>query len=110
MSPQAERHLNNGSSVGASSEFPQIVILRRQNDGGGRRTLLSVANERRLVALHRAVEIVELGILAEACRIGSRSFGVGFGADDLRLLRALRADRTRFLLTGGAHAVVSGLQ
>src|SRR6185295_2522550 len=104
------RYLNAGSSVGASSEFPQIVILWRQNDVGGRRLLLAVADERRLIALHRAVEIVELRILAEARGVGFRRIRIGLGANDLRLLRALRADRARLLLARGAHAIVGGLQ
>ena len=60
--------------------------------------LAAVADERRLVGLHRAVEIVEFGILAEARGIGLRGLGIGLGADDLRALGALGADRARFLL------------
>src|SRR5207245_511745 len=45
MSPSPERHLNASSSARASSEFLQIVILRRQNDGRRGRLLLPIADE-----------------------------------------------------------------
>ena len=75
-----------------SSELLQIVILRRQNDVRSRNLVLTITDERLLLALHRSVEIVEVRVLPEARGIGLRSLGIGLGADDLRLLRALRTD------------------
>src|SRR3954452_19016723 len=105
MARPHERYLNVRSSLRTSSEFLQIVILRRQNDRGRRRLLLAVADERRLVALHRPIEIVEIGVLAEARGIGLGRVRIGLGADDLRLLGALCADGAGLLETGGAHAL-----
>src|SRR5690349_25178647 len=49
-------------SARPSREFLQIVILRRQNDGCRRGLVLTVADERRLIALHRAIEIIEIRV------------------------------------------------
>src|SRR5207302_8796557 len=83
---------------------------RRQNDGGRRHLILPVADERRLVALHRAVKIVELRVFAEACSVDLGRVGVGLRADDLRLLAALGEYRTGLLLARGPHAVEGGVQ
>src|SRR4051812_39374630 len=106
MSSAHEPRLNVlGSSAilaRASSEFLQIVVLRRQDDGCPCDFVLPVADECNLVALHRAVEIVEIRVLAEARGISARGIGIGLGADDRRLLCSLGADRAGFLQARGA--------
>src|SRR5947209_5454611 len=107
MSPPHEPRLNvsgsNALLARASSEFLQIVIVRRQNERRARRRLSPVADELLPIALHRPIEIVEFGVLAEARRIGLSGIGVGLRLDDLRLFAALRQDRLRFLLARRAH-------
>src|SRR5213075_1103660 len=68
------------------------------------------AQESRLVALHRPIEIVEFRVPAKACRISLGGLGIRFRADDLRSLAAFGTDRASLLLAGGDHAIVSGLQ
>src|SRR3546814_15506097 len=58
------------------------------------------------IALHRAIKIIEFGILAIARGIDARRFAIGGAADDLRFLLPLGADRDRLLLPRGAHPVI----
>src|SRR5688500_19770983 len=96
------------SLLSLSPELAQILVFRRQDDAGPAARIVgaAVAEEARLVGLHRAVEIVEFRILAERSGIGRRRFGVGLGPDDLGLLQPLRLDRARLLLAGGSHALI----
>src|SRR3546814_1664122 len=55
------------------------------------------------IALHRAIEIIEFGVLAIARGIDARRFAIGGAADDLRFLLSFGADRDRLLLPRGAH-------
>src|SRR5689334_2845941 len=104
------KRVRGRSSARASSEFLQIVILRRQNDGRRGNLILAVADKGRLIALHRPIEIVKVSVLAEAGGVDPSGFRVRIGADDLRLLATLSADRARLLLTRRAHALVGGLE
>ena len=61
----------------SSRKFLQIVVLRRQNDGGRRRLLIAIAEEGRLVRLHRPVKVIEFRILAEGSGIGAGGIGIG---------------------------------
>src|SRR3546814_16891942 len=84
----------------------QIFIVRRQDDR--RLPLVAVAQESLAIALHGAIEIIEIGVLAIAGGIDARRLAVGVAADDLRFLVALGADRRRLLLPRGALAVEIG--
>src|SRR5688572_17902406 len=110
----AERTLNGAvpTILSLAAELLQILIVRRQDDIGPSARILGAAgaDEARLVGLHGAVEIVELRILVEGAGVGVRGLGVGLGADDLRLLEALRLDRARFLLARRAHPLIGGIK
>src|SRR3546814_5266648 len=84
--------------------FPYTTLFR------SRLPLVAVAQESLAIALHGAIEIIEIGVLAIAGGIDARRLAVGVAADDLRFLVALGADRRRLLLPRGAHAVVRRLQ
>src|SRR3546814_20684475 len=86
-----EMRISDWSSDVCSSDLDDVGLI-----GGGRG--IAIIDEGPLVRLHRAVEIVERRILAETLGIDVRCLRVGLGADDLRVLLALRADRRRFLL------------
>src|SRR3546814_7344976 len=62
------------------------------------------------IALHRAIKIIEFGILAIARGIDARRFAIGGAADDLRFLLSFGADRDRLLLPRGAHPVIRRLK
>src|SRR3546814_6882205 len=93
-----EMRISDWSSDVCSSDLDDVGLI-----GGGRG--IAIIDEGPLVRLHRAVEIVERRILAETLGIDVRCLRVGLGADDLRVLLALRADRRRFLLARGRHAL-----
>src|SRR5512139_366348 len=102
----AERSLNNRREGGASltsHELLQIAVMRRQDDAGAAHVAGAVVDEGQAVRLHRTIEVVEFGILAEGTGIDLRRLRVCIGADDLRLLHSLRADRSGLLLAGGLH-------
>src|SRR3546814_5762671 len=60
----------------------QIFIVRRQDDR--RLPLVAVAQESLAIALHGAIEIIEIGVLAIAGGIDARRLAVGVAADDMR--------------------------
>ena len=63
-----------------------------------------------LIALHRAVEIVEGGILAKAGGVDIRGLRLGGGLDDLGVALALRADGGGLLLARGLHPAIGGIE
>src|SRR5688500_3631916 len=99
---------NDGLLSILALELLQILVVGGHDDG--RAALVLARGESRLVALHRPVEGVEVGILAIGLGIGLRGFGVGVGLDDLGLLVALGADRSGLLLAGGPHPFVGGIE
>src|SRR5690606_3741337 len=90
--PRAEHRLN-GSTVPAA-ELSQILVVRRKDD----RTRAFVRLESPPIALHCAVEVVEIRVLVIGVRIDARGFRFRFGADDLCVALASGADRFGFLL------------
>ena len=88
----AERVLNGDAcrSVAPAPELPQIFVVRRQDHDDAPGASIPSVPKRDPVGLHRPVEIVEVRILAEALGIDAGGLGIGIGADDLRLLGALR--------------------
>src|SRR3546814_19186333 len=86
------------SSAGRPSITPsiaheplQIRIVGRQDDR--RLATIVLGQERLAIALHGAIEIIEIGVLAIAGGIDARCLAVGVAADDLRFLVALGPDR-----------------
>src|SRR3546814_16497573 len=86
----------------------QLRIVGRQDDR--RLATIVLGQERLAVALHGAIEIIEIGVLAIAGGIDARCLAVGVAADDLRFLVALVADRRRLILGRGPPAVRCSLQ
>src|SRR3546814_17964047 len=84
--------------------FPYTTLFRSER----RLATIVLGQERLAIALHGAIEIIEIGVLAIAGGIDARCLAVGVAADDLRFLVALGADRRRLLLARGAHAVKIG--
>src|SRR3546814_6704699 len=58
--------------------FPYTTLFR------SRLPLVAVAQESLAIALHGAIEIIEIGVLAIAGGIDARRLAVGVAADDLR--------------------------
>ena len=111
MSPSPERRLNAPNFSASVQRIPSDSHFAATKRWSSARAFSWPSPTKvDLIALHRPVEIVEIGVLAEARGISSRGVGVGLGADDLCLLGALGADRARLLLARGAHAVECGLQ
>ena len=54
----------NAVSLAPTTKLPKIVVVRRQDDRRLASRGVAVDAEGRLVALHRAIEIVEIRILA----------------------------------------------
>src|SRR3546814_3620563 len=95
------------ADASTAAETLQIFIVGRHDD---RRPAGVVFTEEGLpIALHRAIEIIEFGVLAIARGIDARRFAIGGAADDLRFLLSFGADRDRLLLPRGAHPVISRL-
>src|SRR6478735_4104258 len=89
-----------------AAELTQVCIVRRKDD----RSLPRAGLESPAIALHRSIEIVEIGILAIGGRIDSRGLGLCSGAQNLRVPRTTRANRRRLLLAVRLHPGVSSFQ
>src|SRR5688572_13335198 len=95
--------IEQGSSPAAAGKFLQEVVIGREDYGRWGNGILLIPDERRPIRLHRAIEAVELRVLAKALGIDPCGLGVGLGANDLGPLGALGADRACLLLAVGLH-------
>src|SRR3954462_9176386 len=96
--------MNEAKASSLPHELAQIAVLGREDDRGVA-LALALREEGGAIGLHRTIEIVECRILVERLRIDLRCLRLRIGADDLRLLQALRLDRRGFLTARRRHPV-----